>query len=76
MVAHAFKSSGQEAESRGSLNSKPPYLQSEFQDSQGYKEKPFLERADKTNKPKEQTEKDKEELQVPCQGQRRSFSIL
>jgi hypothetical protein len=43
VVAHAFNPSTQEAEAGGFLSSRPsPGLQSEFQDSQGYTEKPCL----------------------------------
>jgi hypothetical protein len=42
MVVHAFNPSTQEAEAGGSLSSGQPGLQSEFQDSQGYTEKPCL----------------------------------
>jgi hypothetical protein len=41
VVAHAFNLSTREAEAGGSLNLRPG-LQSEFQDSQGYTEKPCL----------------------------------
>lgn len=43
-------------QSKGDLSHS--YLQSEFHNSQGYEEKPFLERVDKTNK-KSSEEKDK-----------------
>ena len=43
MVAHVFKPSTREAEAGGFLSSRPG-LQSEFQDSQGYTEKPCLEK--------------------------------
>jgi hypothetical protein len=43
VVAHAFSSSAQEAEAGGSLRVQgQPGLQSEFQDSQGYTEKPLV----------------------------------
>jgi hypothetical protein len=45
MVAHAFNPSTLEAEAGGFLS-----LQSEFQDSQGYTEKPCLEKKNQTNK--------------------------
>jgi hypothetical protein len=41
-VAHACNPSTGEAEARGFLSSGQPGLQSEFQDSQGYTEKPCL----------------------------------
>jgi hypothetical protein len=57
-VVHAFNPSTREAkaeaEAGGFLSSRPrgqPGLQSEFQDSQGYTEKPCLEKQ-KTNKQK------------------------
>jgi hypothetical protein len=46
VVAHAFKPSTREAEADGSLSSRPG-LQSEFQDSQSYTEKPCLEKTKK-----------------------------
>jgi hypothetical protein len=50
MVVHAFNPSTQEAEAGRFLSSRPG-LQSEFQDSQGYTEKPCLEKTKKqTNK--------------------------
>jgi biotin carboxylase len=42
-VAHTFNPSTQEAEAGGFPGQ--PGLQSEFQDSQGYKEKPYLEKS-------------------------------
>jgi hypothetical protein len=53
VVAHVFNPSTQEAEAGGFLSSRPgqPGLQSEFQDSQGYTEKPCLKRK-QTNKQK------------------------
>jgi hypothetical protein len=45
LVAHAFNPSTWEAEAGGFLSSRDqPGLQSEFQDSQGYTEKPCLEK--------------------------------
>jgi hypothetical protein len=43
MVAHAFNPNTWEAEASRFLSSRPG-LQSEFQDSQGYTEKPCLEK--------------------------------
>jgi hypothetical protein len=43
VVAHAFNPSTREAEAGGFLSSSPAWLQSEFQDSQGYIEKPCHE---------------------------------
>ena len=47
VVAHAFNSSTQEAEAGGFLSSRPAWS-TEFQDSQGYTEKPCLEKKTKT----------------------------
>jgi hypothetical protein len=43
VVMHAFNPSTWEAEAGGFLSSRPACLQSEFQDSQDYTEKPCLE---------------------------------
>jgi hypothetical protein len=51
VVAHAFNPSTWEAEAGGFLSSKPDWSTSEFQDSQGYTEKPCLENK-QTNKQK------------------------
>ena len=58
-MAHAFNLSTQEAEAGGFLSSRPG-LQSEFQDSQGYTEKPCFEKP--TTKKKE-NEKERGEPQ-------------
>ena len=51
VVVHAFDSSTQKAEAGGSLRvGGQPGLQSEYQDSQGYTEKPCLENKIKQNK--------------------------
>jgi hypothetical protein len=50
MVAHAFSPSTWEAEAGGFLSSSQSGLQSEFQDSQGYTEKPCLEKPKRDNK--------------------------
>jgi hypothetical protein len=52
MVAHAFNPSTREAEAGGFLSSRPASKasQSEFQDSQGYTEKPCLEKPKKKKK--------------------------
>jgi hypothetical protein len=47
VVVHAFNPSPWEAEAGGSLSSRPTWLQSEFQDSQGYTEKPCLRKTDR-----------------------------
>jgi hypothetical protein len=52
VVAHAFNPSTWEAEAGGFLSSRPACLQSEFQDSQGYTEKPCLEKPKKKKKKK------------------------
>jgi hypothetical protein len=55
VVAHAFNPSTWEAEAGGSLADLwvkgQPGLQSEFQDSQGYTEKPCLRKQNKTKTP-------------------------
>jgi hypothetical protein len=55
VVAHAFNPSTQEAEAGGFLSQ--PGLQSEFQDSQGYTEKPCLKKTNKQKKQKKRKEK-------------------
>jgi hypothetical protein len=67
VVAHAFSSSTREAEAGGFLSSQgQPGLQSEFQDSKGYTEKPCLEKPNQTkpkqNKPKQNKTKKPERL--------------
>ena len=52
MVAHTFNPSTWEAEAGGFLSSSQPGLQSEFQDSQCYTEKPCLKKTKKQNKTK------------------------
>jgi hypothetical protein len=42
VVVHAFSPSPQEAEAGGFLSSRPAWTTCEFQDSQGYTEKPCL----------------------------------
>jgi hypothetical protein len=57
-VAHAFNPSTQEAEADFVLWVRgQPGLQSEFQDSQGYTEKPCLEKTNKQKKTKQKTNK-------------------
>jgi hypothetical protein len=56
VVAHAFNPSTWETEAGGFLSSRPPGLQSEFQDSQGYTEKTCL----KKTKTKEKEKKEEE----------------
>ena len=60
MVGHAFNSSTQEAEAGGFLSLGQPGLQSEFQDSQGYTDKPCLEKQKTKNKKKQQQKKTKQ----------------
>jgi hypothetical protein len=50
LVAHIFNPSTREAEAGGFLSSRPAWLQSEFQDSQGYTEKPCLKKTKNKNK--------------------------
>ena len=57
-VAHAFNPSIWETEAGRFLSSRQPGLQSEFQDSQDYTEKPCLKKT-KTNKQKNKTNKNK-----------------
>jgi hypothetical protein len=57
VVAHAFNPSIWEAKAGGSLSSRPAWstgLQSEFQDSQSYTEKPCLEKQNKTKQKQKQ----------------------
>ena len=51
-MTHAFNPSTWEAEAGGFLSSRHAGLQSEFQDSQGYTEKPCLENWTKLNQNK------------------------
>jgi hypothetical protein len=48
VVAHAFNSSTWEAEAGIFLNLRPAWSTSEFQDSQGYTEKPCLKKTNQT----------------------------
>jgi hypothetical protein len=52
VVAHAFNPSTREAEAGGFLSSGQTGLQSEFQDSQGYTEKPSQKNQKKKKKKK------------------------
>ena len=47
VVVHTFNPSTREAEVGGFLSSRPACIQSEFQDSQGYTEKPCLKKKKK-----------------------------
>ena len=58
MVAHTFNPSAWEAEAGGFLSSSLP-LQSEFQDSQGYTEKPCFDRKKKGRKKERKKRKKK-----------------
>jgi hypothetical protein len=60
MVTHAFNPSTWEAEAGGFLSSRQPGLQSEFQDSQGYTEKPCLGK--KKKKGRKERRKEKNEI--------------
>jgi hypothetical protein len=65
MVAHTFNPSTREAEGGRFLSSRPAGLQSEFQDSQGYTEKPCLET--KQNKTKQnKTKQNSPFVQLPA----------
>jgi hypothetical protein len=57
MVAHTFNPSTPEAEAGEFLSSRQPGLQSEFQDRQGYTEKPCLEKQTNKNQNPKQTNK-------------------
>jgi hypothetical protein len=50
VVAHALNPNTWEAEAGGFLSLRQPGLHSEFQDSQGYTEKPYLENKKKIPK--------------------------
>jgi hypothetical protein len=68
-VEHAFNPSIWEAEAGGFLSSGPgpPSLQSEFQDSQGYIEKPCLEKTNKQANNNHNHKKNKAvNIQTPC----------
>ena len=64
MVAHAFSPSTREAEAGGFLSRGQSGLQSEFQDNQGYTEKPCLEtKQNKTKQNKTKQNKTKQNKQ-------------
>jgi hypothetical protein len=50
MVVQVFNPSTWEAEAGGSPSLRPPGLYNEFQDSQGYTEKPYLENQKNKNR--------------------------
>jgi hypothetical protein len=52
VVAHAFNPTTWEAEAGRFLSSRPAWSTERVQDSQGYTEKPCLEKQNKTNKQK------------------------
>jgi hypothetical protein len=57
VVAHAFNPSTQDAEAGGFLSSRPAWsTKREFQDSQGYTEKPCLEKPKKKKKKRKEKE--------------------
>ena len=68
-MAHAFNPSTQEAEAGGFLSSRPAYSTEWVpgQDSEGYTEKPWLEKQNKKQKQK-QKQKDKEEHFIHVKG--------
>jgi hypothetical protein len=73
VVVHTFNTSTWEAESGGFLNSRPAWS-TEFQDSQGYTEKPCLEkpqkkekkRKEKKRKEKKRKEKKRKKVFILC----------
>ena len=72
-MAHTFSPSTQEAEAGGFLSSSQPGLQSEFQDSQGYTEKPCLKKNKKTQRNK--TKQKQTNKQRTTKQQKESFII-
>jgi hypothetical protein len=60
-VAHAFKPSTQEAEAGGFLSLRPVWS-TEFQDSQGYTQKPCLEKLKKRGRERKKKTKQKKNL--------------
>jgi hypothetical protein len=70
VVAHTFNPSTQEAEAGGFLSSRQPGLQSEFQDSQGYTEKPCLKKPKKKKKEKKKKKKKRKKRKVTLQARR------
>jgi hypothetical protein len=66
VVAHASNPSTWEAEAGGFLSSRPAWSQSEFQDSQGYTEKPCLEKPTKQNKTKQNKTKQNKTTRISC----------
>jgi hypothetical protein len=57
VAVHAFNPSTWEAEAGRFLSLRQPGLQSEFQDSQGYTEKPCLKKQNKTKQNKKEKKK-------------------
>jgi hypothetical protein len=71
VVAHGFNPSTQEVEASGFLISRTAWSTIEFQDSQGYTEKPCLEKTNKQtnkkqNKNKKKTKKIKQRNNIKC----------
>jgi hypothetical protein len=62
VVAHAFNPSTWEAEAGGFLSSRPAWSTSEFQDSQGYSEKPCFGK----NKKQKKKQKQKQNKKAAC----------
>jgi hypothetical protein len=83
VVAHAFDPSTWEAEAGGFLSLRPAWstIQSEFQDSQGYTEKPCLKQTNKqTNKQTKSKSKNKKQNKtkqnVTSKGSNRNLIVL
>jgi hypothetical protein len=55
VVVHTFNPSTREAEAGRLMSLRPAWSQSEFQDSQGYTEKPCLEKKENQKKRKKNT---------------------
>jgi hypothetical protein len=60
VVAHAFNPSTREAEAGGFLSSRPAWS-TEFQNSQGYTEKPCLKKKKKKKEREREREKERKE---------------
>jgi hypothetical protein len=70
-VGDIFNSGTQEAETGGSLSSKPSGLQRDFQESQGYTEKPTKQtnkKSPKSNKQRKTKQQKKEDTMLPKYG--------
>jgi hypothetical protein len=69
VVAHTFSPSTWEAKAGRFLSSSQPGLQSEFQDSQGYTEKPSLEKTKQNKTKQNKTKQNKQKKMLnhhPC----------